>query len=151
MATAPRRDLRANRGGIARGIERRGVVRMHAGGEVDEPGVRGGDALARARRRRATRRCTTIAAAPAARARAITRVAVGVERGIGEVRVGVEETHGHRSRRARRGDTRCAALPARRPAPAPPPSAARGAASPTCAVFSRGYFVSIQSRIGDAT
>src|SRR5450759_4181030 len=85
-----RRDLLANVRDVARGVEVRGVMWMHAGGVVTESRMRRGD------ERRASCRRERLSDADDGRRARLPRpgddlLAVGIERRIGEVRVAVDE------------------------------------------------------------
>ena len=154
---APSDSSCANRRGIADGIERRRVVRVDAGREVHEardataeivPRPRGGgERLTDGDDRGGARRAGA----------GDHSVAIGVERGIGEVSVRVEKTHSTDPVDALPRDRRGYAylVPDRfRGLDRPDRRPRSFRAWPPCvvfAVFTRGYFVSIQSRIGDAT
>ena len=103
-----RRDLLANARDVARGIEFRGVMRMHAGGMVTESRMRCRNA------RRAARRRERLANADDGRNARLPRagndvLAIGIEGRIGKVSVAVDERrHGYTNRRVRRRSCRMA-------------------------------------------
>src|ERR1035437_9482989 len=85
-------QLRANRAGIVHGVERRRVVRMHTGREVDEPRMRARDLTRAGRGGQRLADGDDRGGTGGAGARDHV-TAIGVERGIGKVSVRVEKTH----------------------------------------------------------